>query len=81
MCKNNFTNENEFDFSGVMPDSVFNPSGPSNCLGIWYNQIIGCTTIITKILMYLEMLQDLIQISDYKYIYILFKLIIISFIL
>ena len=26
--------------------------------------------------MYLEMLQDLIQISDYKYIYILFKLII-----
>ena len=36
---------------------------------------------INKILMYLEMLQDLIQISDYKYIYILFKLIIISFIL
>lgn len=28
MCKNNFTNENEFDFSGVMPDSVCNPSGP-----------------------------------------------------
>ena len=30
MCKNNFTNENEFDFSGVMPDSVCNPTGPSN---------------------------------------------------
>ena len=36
MCKNNFTNENEFDFSGVMPDSVCNPSGPSN-LGDVYN--------------------------------------------
>ena len=28
MSKNNFTNENEFDFSGVMPESVCNPSGP-----------------------------------------------------
>ena len=33
MCKNNFTNENEFDFSGVIPpipysESVCNPSGP-----------------------------------------------------
>ena len=38
MCKNNFTNENEFDFFGIMPDSVCNPSGASNCLGIWYDQ-------------------------------------------
>ena len=35
MCKNNFTNENEFDFCGVFPpiphsESVCNPSGPSN---------------------------------------------------
>ena len=35
MCKNNFTNENEFDFYGVFPpiphsESVCNPSGPSN---------------------------------------------------
>ena len=30
MCKNNFTNENEFDFSGVMPDSVYNPCGSFN---------------------------------------------------
>ena len=35
MCKNNFTNENEFDFCGFIPpipysESVCNPSGPSN---------------------------------------------------
>ena len=29
MCKNNFTNENEFDFSGVMPESEYNPYGPN----------------------------------------------------
>ena len=28
MSKNNFTNENEFDFSGVMPESGYNPYGP-----------------------------------------------------
>ena len=44
MCKNNFTNENEFDFSGVMPDSVCNPSGASN-LGDTYN-FYGETIII-----------------------------------
>ena len=36
MCKNNFTNENEFDFFGVMPDLVCNPSGPSNFGDIMY---------------------------------------------
>ena len=36
MCKNNFTNENEFDFFGVMPDSVCNPSGASNFGDIMY---------------------------------------------
>ena len=36
MCKNNFTNENEFDFSGVMPESVCNPCGPSNFGDIMY---------------------------------------------
>ena len=31
MCKNNFTNENEFDFCGVMQlESGYNPYGPSN---------------------------------------------------
>ena len=39
MCKNNFTNENEFDFSDYLDpippwipysESVCNPSGPSN---------------------------------------------------
>ena len=30
MSKNNFTNENEFDFSGVMPYSVCNPCSTSN---------------------------------------------------
>ena len=32
MSKNNFTNENEFDFCGVYPplESGYNPSGPSN---------------------------------------------------
>ena len=48
MCKNNFTNENEFDFhfnfSGVMPDSVCNPSGASN-LDDTYN-FYGPTIII-----------------------------------
>ena len=44
MCKNNFTNENEFDFFGVMPDSVCNPSGASN-LDDTYN-FYGPTIII-----------------------------------
>ena len=44
MCKNNFTNENEFDFSGVMPDSVYNPYGP---LGGAIN-IYGPTIIINN---------------------------------
>ena len=32
MCKNNFTNENEFDFCGFYPpsESGYNPYGPSN---------------------------------------------------
>ena len=30
MCKNNFTNENEFDFYGPMSESGYNPYGPSN---------------------------------------------------
>ena len=49
MCKNNFTNENEFDFCGVIPlipysESVCNPSGASN-LGDTYN-FYGPTIII-----------------------------------
>ena len=44
MCKNNFTNENEFDFFGVMPDSVCNPSGAFN-LDDTYN-FYGPTIII-----------------------------------
>ena len=38
MCKNNFTNENEFDFWvwSPMPDSVCNPSGASNFGDIMY---------------------------------------------
>ena len=30
MSKNNFTNENEFDFCGPMPGLGYNPYGPSN---------------------------------------------------
>ena len=30
MCKNNFTNENEFDFCGSIIPLEYNPSGPSN---------------------------------------------------
>ena len=37
MCKNNFTNENEFDFSGVMPDSVCNPCGSFNFVNYWFD--------------------------------------------
>ncbi len=50
MCKNNFTNENEFDFCGFIPpfgynsDSVCNPSGP---LGGTIN-IYGDTIIINN---------------------------------
>ena len=35
MCKNNFTNENEFDY-WVLPDEVCNPCGPSNFGDIMY---------------------------------------------
>ena len=41
MCKNNFTNENEFDFSGVMPESVFNPSGPCSFGDVMYKICIA----------------------------------------
>ena len=44
MCKNNFTNENEFDFCGLIPTFEYNPSGPSN-LGDEIN-IYGPTIII-----------------------------------
>ena len=44
MCKNNFTNENEFDFFVFMEDSVCNTSGPSN-LDDTYN-FYGPTIII-----------------------------------
>ena len=46
MCKNNFTNENEFDFWVWTPmsDSVCNPSGP---LGGTIN-IYGDTIIINN---------------------------------
>ena len=44
MCKNNFTNENEFDFCGVIPPPPYNPYGASN-LGDTYN-FYGPTIII-----------------------------------
>ena len=46
MCKNNFTNENEFDFCGVYPplESGYNPYGP---LGGVIN-IYGDTIIINN---------------------------------
>ena len=43
MCKNNFTNENEFDY-WVLPDEVCNPCGSFN-LGDTYN-FYGPTIII-----------------------------------
>ena len=46
MCKNNFTNENEFDywlpdfFPRMKPDSVCNPSGPLGCVIYTYGPTI-----------------------------------------
>ncbi len=44
MCKNNFTNENEFDFCGSVIPLEYNPSGP---LGGEIN-IYGPTIIINN---------------------------------